>query len=395
MYSYPVEEEFVEQFVKFKNTQTVFIYLYQVYSQFNINMVDFFKSKRNRRFTPDGEPLEDVGGGSGGGFGFSGPLKIAIPAIIAVIIIFVILTSSLKIVEAGNRGVLLKFGAVDTSVSLNEGLHFVLPFRDSIVPMEVRTQKIVESTTSGSKDLQNVATEVALNYRIDPNTVPILFKEIGLDYSNRIIVPTIQESVKQVTARYNAEELITKRDQVKTEIESQIEARLTPYNIVMDTISITDFQFSDQFVQAVEAKVQAEQRALQAQNELRRIQIEAQQTEARALGEQKANIASAEGQRQANILRAQGESAAIQTIETQLNNSTTYLNWLQAQKWDGKLPLVTGSIGGGGGAASGGGNTLGAIPFINIPTGGSSSPSSSSNTTSSIPPSQTQFNSTG
>ena len=77
--------------------------------------------------------------------------------------------------------------------------------------------------------------------------------------------------------------MITKRDQVKSEIEEQIEARLTPYNIIMDTISITDFQFSDQFVQAVEAKVQAEQRALQAQNELRRIQIEAQQTEARAL----------------------------------------------------------------------------------------------------------------
>ena len=75
---------------------------------------------------------------------------------------------------------------------------------------------------------------------------------------------------------------------------------MTPYNIIMDTISITDFQFSDQFVQAVEAKVQAKQRALQAQNELRRIQIEAQQTEARALGEQKANIANAEGLRQAN-----------------------------------------------------------------------------------------------
>ena len=334
-------------------------------------MVDFFKSKRNRRITPDGEPLEDVGGG--GGFGFSSPLKIAIPAIIAVIIIFVILTSSLKIVEAGNRGVLLKFGAVDTSVSLSEGLHFVLPFRDSIVPMEVRTQKIVESTTSASKDLQNVATEVALNYRINPDTVPILYKNIGLDYSNRVIVPTIQESVKQVTARYNAEELITKRDQVKAEIQEQIEARLTPYNILTDTISITDFQFSDQFVQAVEAKVQAEQRALQAQNELRRIQIEAQQTEARALGEQKANIASAEGQRQANILRAQGESEAVKIIDAQLRNSTEYLNWLQSQRWDGKLPLVTGSSGGGGS-----GNNLGAIPFIEIPLGDSESRSTAS-----------------
>lgn len=341
-------------------------------------MVDF-RPKRNRRFTPDGEPLEDVGGG--GGIGFPSTLKFAIPAIIAVIIIFVILTSSLKIVEAGNRGVLLKFGAVDTSVSLNEGLHFVLPFRDSIVPVEVRTQKIVESTTSASKDLQNVATEVALNYRLDPETVPILFKNLGLDYSNRVIVPTIQESVKQVTARYNAEELITKRDQVKSEIEEQIESRLTPYNILVDTISITDFQFSDQFVRAVEAKVEAEQRALQAQNELRRIQIEAQQAEARAIGEQKANIANAEGLRQANVLKAQGESEAIQIIESQLKNSTTYLDWVHSQRWDGKLPLVTGSGGG-----SGGSNNLGAIPFIEIPLGSqdqaSTGGSTPSNTTS-------------
>src|SRR5688572_30632345 len=109
-------------------------------------MVDFFKSKRNRRITPDGEPLEDVGGG--GGFGFSSPLKIAIPAIIAVIIIFFILTSNLTLVVAGKRGVLLKFGGGDTSISLSEGLRFVLRFRESIVPMEVRTQKIAQSTTS-------------------------------------------------------------------------------------------------------------------------------------------------------------------------------------------------------------------------------------------------------
>jgi len=247
--------------------------------------------------------------------------------------------------------------------------------------MEVRTQKLVESTTSASKDLQNVATEVALNYRLNPDTVPILYKELGLDYSNRVIVPTIQESVKQVTARYNAEELITKRDQVKSEIEDQIEARLTPYNIVSDTISITDFQFSDQFVQAVEAKVQAEQRALQAQNELRRIQIEAQQTEARALGEQKANIASAEGQRQANILRAQGESEAVRIIDAQLRNSTEYLDWLQSQRWDGQLPLVTGSSGGGGAAGGGGGaSSLGAIPFIEIPLGDSESETATGST---------------
>lgn len=326
-------------------------------------MVNFWRSKKNRRITPDGEPLEDIGGG--GGIGFPNPLKIAIPAIIAVIIIFVILTSSLKIVDAGNRGALLKFGAVDTTTSLSPGLHFVLPFRDSIVQMDVRTQKIVESTTSASKDLQNVITEVALNYHIDPDSVPIIYKQLGFDYSNVVIVPAIQESVKQVTAQFNAEELITKREVVKTQIEQQIKNRLNPFHIVVDTISITDFKFSDQFVKAVELKVEAEQRALQAQNDLRRIQIEAQQTEAKAIGDQKANVAKAEGIKQANILQAQGESEAIKIIDTQLKNNTTYLDWLKTQRWDGKLPLVTGSSS----VSSGGGSNVGAVPFINIPMG--------------------------
>jgi regulator of protease activity HflC (stomatin/prohibitin superfamily) len=165
-----------------------------------------------------------------------------------------------------------------------------------------------------------------------------------------------------VTARFNAEELITQRESVKTEIEQQIRARLAAYNIIVDTISITEFQFSPEFVRAVEAKVAAQQRALQAQNELRRIEIEAQQAEARAVGEQQANIARAEGVRQANVLQAQGEAQAITTIDEQLRQSPSYLEWLKSQKWDGQLPLVVG-----GGAGSGGSGS-GVTPFIEIPT---------------------------
>ena len=121
-----------------------------------------------------------------------------------------------------------------------------------------------------------------------------------------------------MTARFNAEELINQRESVKTEIEQQIRARLAAYNIIVDTISITEFQFSPEFVRAVEAKVAAQQWALQAQNELRRIEIEAQQAEARAVGEQQANIARAKGVRQANVLQAQGEAQAITTIDGQL-----------------------------------------------------------------------------
>jgi prohibitin 2 len=306
-----------------------------------------------RRITPEGETLENVGGRPF--------LRIVIPAILGIIILLFIVSASVKIVDAGYRGVLLKFGAVDTSVALNEGIHFVTPFRDSVVQMEVRTQKTVENAASASKDLQDVTTQVALNYRINPNSAQVVYQQLGFEYGNRVIAPAIQESVKQVTARFNAEELITMRETVKNQIEQQIKARLAPYNILVDTISITEFQFSDQFRKAVEAKVEAQQRALQAQNDLRRIEIEAQQNEAKAVGEQKANVARSEGVRQSNVLQAEGESQAIKIIDQQLRTSPTYLEWLKTQRWDGKLPLVTG-----GGSGDGGGGTT---PFIQIPTG--------------------------
>ncbi|MGA9934597.1 MAG: prohibitin family protein, partial [Nitrososphaeraceae archaeon] len=198
------------------------------------------------------------------------------------------------------------------------------------------------------------------NYHLDPDNSQNVYKNLGLDYANRVIVPAIQESVKQVTARFNAEELITQRETVKTEIEQQIRARLSAYNIIVDAISITEFEFSADFVRAVEAKVAAQQRALQAQNELQRIEIEAQQAEARAVGEQQANIARAEGVRQSNVLQAQGEAQAITTIDEQLRQSPSYLEWLKSQKWDGQLPLVVGGSGAEGQSA--------VTPFIQIPT---------------------------
>src|ERR671921_65718 len=319
-----------------------------------------------KRITPEGEPLE--------GSGVSRSLvRIIVPIIIGIIIISVIAVSSVRIVDAGNRGILVQFGNVATDNSLDEGIHFVVPFRDNVVQIEVRTQKIVESATSASKDLQDVSTQVALNYHVNPDQAQVLYQQLGPDYSNRVIIPAIQESVKQVTARFNAEELITKRETVKNQIEEQIKARLAPYNILVDTISITEFQFSEQFRRAVEAKVEAQQRALQAQNDLRRIEIEAQQNEAKAVGEQKANIARAEGVRQSNVLEAEGESQAINIIDEQLRSSPTYLEWLKTQRWDGVLPLVTGG---------GGGGTGDTTPFIQIPTGGTEGGGNASVTTS-------------
>ena len=335
--------------------------------------------KRYQRTTREGEPLEDYRGEGGVGLISRSSIRVVIPVIIAVIILIVVLSASIKIVEAGNRGVLLNFGAVDTSVSLAEGIHFVVPFRDNVIPIEVRTQKIVEDAASASRDLQDVRTQVALNYHVNADSAQVLFRQLGFDYANRVIAPAIQESVKQVTARFNAENLITNRETVKSEIESQIKQRLAAYNVEVETISITEFQFSEQFRKAVESKVEAEQRALQANNELRRIEIEAQQAEAKAVGERQASIARAEGTRQANVLQAQGEAEAIRIIDVQLRENPRYLEWLKTQRWDGVLPLVTGGEG--------------ATPFIQIPSEraegsvqGATTPQGGSNGTSASTP---------
>jgi len=265
-----------------------------------------------------------------------GAAKGVLIGIIILIIIGVVAVSAVQIVDAGNRGVLLHWNAVDLNVTpLEEGLHFVMPFADSVVPMEVRTLKFIKSTSSASQDLQTVSTEITVNYHPAPNSVHILYQSVGLDYENRIISPTVEEVVKQVTANYNAEELITKRPIVKSDIEAQISSRLGDFNIITEIVSITDFQFSALFAQAIESKVEAEQKAFKAENDLRRIEVEARQHEAQAQG-----IASA------NIAEAQGEAEAIKIINLALANNPNYLEWLKTQQWDGQLPLVMGNDGG-------------------------------------------------
>jgi len=269
--------------------------------------------------------------------------KAIVGIVIALIVVGVIASAAVQIVDAGHRGVLLHWNAVDVAFPpLDEGLHFVVPFQDSVVNMEVRTLKFVKSTSSASKDLQTVSTEVTVNYHPSPESINILYKEVGLDYENRVIQPAIEEVVKQVTANYNAEELITKRPLVKSDIEVEIGKRLNNFNIITDIVSITDFQFSTLFAQAIESKVEAEQKAFKAVNDLQRIQVEAQQRQAQA-----------EGIALGNIAEASGEAEAIRIINSALSQNPFYLEWLKTQAWDGVLPLVVGE---------------GGTPFIQIPT---------------------------
>ncbi|MFH1651030.1 MAG: prohibitin family protein [Chloroflexota bacterium] len=217
-------------------------------------------------------------------------------SIVGVVLMFAsLIFGSFTTIPAGYRGVVIRFGAV-TGTILGEGLQTKLPFIDSVEKMSVQTQKYEASAVSASKDLQDVNTTIALNWHLDPGLADEVYRTLGLDFIERLASPAIQETVKQVTARYIAEDLILKREEVKGEITQNLSNRLLARGIVTETVSITNFKFSDTFTAAIEAKVAAEQAVLEARNKLERVKVEAEQAEAQARGEANARIARAQGE---------------------------------------------------------------------------------------------------
>lgn len=262
------------------------------------------------------------------------------------------------IVNAGQRGILVTMGAPADN-ALEEGFHFKTPVLQSVVYMDIQTQKYTASASAASKDLQVVSAEIAVNYHLASDSVVRLYKEIGLDYETRIIQPAVQEVVKSATAHYTAEQLITNRAQVKLEIDNALNERLNQRGIILETTSITNFDFSAQFNQAIEQKVTTEQNALTAKNRLAQVEYEAQQLVAKAEGERDAAIANAEAQAKTVLLNAESQAKALELQKSQITADLLKLREIEVQskyadRWNGQLPMY-----------NLGGNTL---PVLNIPT---------------------------
>lgn len=237
-------------------------------------------------------------------------------------------------VSAGHVGVVTTFGKVDPDV-LGEGVHLINPL-SKVTELSTRIQKSETKSDAASRDLQQVSSSIALNYHIDANKAANFYQKVGVDYESNVISPAVEETLKAVTARYTAEELIAKREDVRNAIKSLLSSRLaarTYGGLVVDDFSITNFNFSPSFNAAIEAKQEAEQLALKAKRDLERIRIEA---------EQKVTQANAE----AEALRAQKQQVTPELIQ---------LRQIEVQrqavaKWDGHLPNVN----------------SGALPFLNL-----------------------------
>ena len=238
-----------------------------------------------------------------------------------IVLILVIAFLPFTTVDSGERGVVTKFGKVDSKI-LEPGFHIINPFSTDVIKMDVRVQKDEIEATAASKDLQTVSAKVALNYRLDTKEVARIYTDVNKEYSVKIISPKLQEAVKAATAKYTAEELITKRAIVKDEMKVAMTEKLQGTGIILDDFNIVNFDFSTQFNAAIEAKVTAEQKAKEAQNKLVQVQAEAQQA----------------------IERAKAEAENIR-LQSSAANNDKYIQLKQlevqqtfANKWNGQLP---------------------------------------------------------
>ncbi len=251
----------------------------------------------------------------------------AVCAFVVVCVVLVFSFGSWGTIAAGHRGVVLRMGAV-TGETKGEGFYSKTPWLDSVVEIDIRTQKEQVETEGASKDLQSVKTVVALNLSVLPDKCGVLYQTVGTEYMTVIVGPAMQESIKAIIAQYTAEELVSKREVVREAIAALIAEKLHPIGVQTEALNIVNFQFSDAFNHAIEAKVTAEQEALAARNKLAQKEFEAQQL----------------------VASAKGKAEAMQIESKVLQSNPAIIQLRALEKWDGVLPKVS----------------SGAVPFIDV-----------------------------
>lgn len=242
--------------------------------------------------------------------------------IIAIIVLAVIILgfSSFAIVSPGHTGVVVTLGKVSDKV-LEEGIHFKLPFIQSVEQVDNRVLKTEVESNAASKDLQTISSKVSINYRVNKSSSAEIYKNVGTDFTNVIVNPAIQECVKSIAAKYTAEQLITNRAIVSTEMEEAISQKINPYGLSIEVFNIVNFDFSEEFNKAIEAKQTAQQSALKAEQDLARIKVEAEQT----------------------VEKAKAEAEAYKLKNEQITDKVIMMEFID--KWNGELPKVASDAG--------------------------------------------------
>ena len=241
----------------------------------------------------------------------------SIAGLIVFIILLVTLLKSFYQIESGTRGLVFTNGSLNSVA--DEGLHFKMPFFQTVKKIDITTQSVtIDKMSAASKDLQEVHAGVTVNYHYDINKLTQIYEQTKFDIDTRILQPRVQEALKAVAAKYTAEELIVKRSQVKSELDTLLRKELAKYNVIVDDVQLVHFDFSPEFNKAIEAKQTEVQNALKAKNILDRIKIESEQKIVQA--------------------KAEAETIRIQTEAIKAQGGQEYVQLKAISKWDGKLP---------------------------------------------------------
>ncbi len=245
-----------------------------------------------------------------------------IVAIVAVIVVAVTVAGCFTVVQPGHTGVVVTLGKVNTNV-LQEGLHFKVPFVQTVVMIDNRISKLEVDTEAFSKDLQTVETTLAINYRVDTAKSYSIYKNIGQDYETVLVTPAVNEVLKAITAKYTAEESVTNRSLISEGLVSALNEKLNEIGLYVTDVNIINFDFSEAYITAIEEKQVAQQQLLKAETE------------------KQTAITNAEAEAEATRIKAEAEAAANKALTESLTPELIEYN--KIQKWDGKLPQVTGS----------------------------------------------------
>lgn len=255
----------------------------------------------------------------------------------------ILLLGSFKTVAPGQRGIRITAGSASNE-TLGEGLHFKLPLVSSIKTVSIKVQKTEATSEAATKDLQKVHATFALNWNLNPENVVDVYRSIGdeNDIAERVIAPAISEVLKAATAHMTAEEVLTKRLELKKIIDEMLTERLSKYTILVKDISLVNLDFTGEFNRAVEAKQVAEQEAKKAEY----VAIQAK-------NDAVARVNKAKGEADSQLLMAKSQAESQRLLQQTV---TPMLLQLKAiEKWDGSTPSVMGT----------GSNML-----FNIPVGG-------------------------
>ena len=242
-----------------------------------------------------------------------------IAAVIIVLAVIVVALGSYFTVPAGSVAIKLRFGKIIGSYT--EGLHLKLPLIDKVEKFSVRIKKDSFETAAFSKDLQSVGLTLAINHRILPETIISVYRNLGPDYTNTVLRPAVEEWTKAVLAKYSAESVISNRVQVAKELDEILKQKMAEKQVVISDVAITNFEFSPQFLKAVEEKQIAEQEAKRATNLVEKVKKEAEQ----------------------KILQAQAEAQSLRLQREVVSDNLIRLRQVEAQlkaieKWDGRMP---------------------------------------------------------